>query len=1188
MATTHPISITIGATLASSLGASVRGAEAQLGRLGQTMKALDARSSSMNRLADLRKQAVEAGKAWQESHAKVAALQSKRSAGEYSTKGLEAAQQRVAALEAKMADSASMSASKRLRIEQSLATARERLAAQQTKAEDRFSRELERTAAQAARAKERLTQAKAAVAELSAELSRAGVNTRNLSAEQTRLGSTMATLERRTESLTRARAAEQANHDKRMQLMGSMMSTVAVGMSLAAPAKEAVEFEAQMSRVGAVANATGKQLVQLTEEARKQGRDTKFSALEAAQGMEYLAMAGFNATQQVQAIGGVLNVAAAAGTDLGRTADLVSNALTGFGLSADQAGRVGDVLTKTFTSSNTTLESLGETLKYVAPVATQAGASLEFVSALTGVMGDAGIQGSMAGTALRSMFLRMIDPAKAGQKALDQMGISAEQMRDLIANGDLGGGAEQIKRMGVSIADEKGNLRDWMDILKELHAKMQNMTEQERLAAASAIAGKHAVSGFLAVLSSLDHDAGYIDAAVKNAIDSGASEEEVKQLRERLEKSTKLQERYHQNMLASQEGFAKKVATRMLDNTKGALTILGSAMSDLAISIGDVLSPAIRSSAESMTVLANKVSSFVQAFPVLSRVVLMGIGSLLTLSLATSALGFAWTVLKAPFLRMGTIFASIRAEQALLAASNAATGASTTLLGQQWTNLKGSMVGMVAGVRNAALAFWAMLPAIGATTAALLANPITWIVVGIGVAVAGAALLIRKYWDPIAAYLGGVWEGIKDGLGPALTTIGEALAPLAPVGQTIAAVFGVIADAVGAVVGWIGSLLEPVTLTKGEFNELSASGRSLGQTIGSVLGTALMVITTPIQAVGKAVGWLQEKFYALAAWEPVRTFEKAWQGVSGFFGELWANVTGLVGSAFDWIASKLKWNPLETIQAVWRDVSGFFGELWSGVTGVIGSAFDWIAAKIGWNPLDVIQAVWQPISGFFGEIWSGVTTTVGVAIDWIASKIGWNPIETIQAAWQPVAEFFTSLWDGIKAKIGADMDWIAAKIGWAAEMGKKLGSWFSSDEETKPQEQPKPGDVIQQSETPKEQPKPGDVVQKTEPPKEQPKPGDVIKQTVEAPKEQPKPGDVLQKTSQTKSSPSAPSAAPVAQAVPQQSSGGGRGPVSTNITAPISINAPGMNAQEIAAMIDTRLRELMREAQRSNSAALYD
>ena len=1005
MATTHPISITIGATLASSLGASVRGAEAQLGRLGQSMKALDARSSSMNRLADLRKQAVEAGKAWQESHAKVAALQSKKSAGEYSTKGLEAAQQKVAALEAKLAESAGISASKRLRVEQSLATARERLAAQQAKAEDRFSQELERTAAQAAKAKERLTQTKAAVAELSTELSRAGVNTRSLNTEQTRLGSTLAMLERRTEALTRARAAEQANQDRRNQYLGSMMSTMAVGMSLAAPAKEAVEFEAQMSRVGAVANATGKQLMQLTEEARRLGRDTKFTAFEAGQGMEYLAMAGFNATQQVQAIGGVLDVAAASGTDLGRTADLVSNALTGFGLQADQAGRVGDVLTKTFTSSNTTLESLGETLKYVAPVATQAGASLELVAAMAGVMGDAGIQGSMAGTALRSTFLRMIDPAKAGQKAMDQMGISADQMRELMANGDLGGGAEQIKRMGVSITDEKGNLRDWLDILLELNTKMKNMTQQEKLAAASAIAGKHAVSGFLAVLSSLDHDAGYIDAAVKNAIDSGASEEEVQQLRERLEKSTKLQDRYQQNLLASQESFAKKVATRMLDNTKGSLTILGSATSDLAISIGDVLSPAIRSSAESMTVLANKVSSFVQDFPVLSRVVFVGIGSLLTLSLATYALGFAWTVLKAPFLRMNTIFASIRAEQALLAASNAATGASTTLLGQKWTALKGSMAGMVGTIRNAAMAFWAMLPAVGATTAALLANPVTWIVIGIGAAVAGAALLIRKYWDPMAAYLGGVWEGIQEGLGPALTTIGEALAPLAPVGQAIAAAFGVFANAVGAVVGWIGSLLEPVTVAKDQFEALSASGRSLGQVIGSVLGTALMVITMPIQAVGQVVGWLQERFFALASWQPLESF---------------------------------------------------------------------------------------------------------------------------QIAWQPVAGFFTSLWDGIMAKIGAAMDWIAAKVGWAADIGKKVGSWFSEDDE--PTATSAPGAPI---------------------------------------------GSAL---SFSGSMPASATPQPVAN---HQAS-------NTNISAPININAPGMDAREVAALIDARFRELMRDSQRNNSAALYD
>ena len=148
-----------------------------------------------------------------------------------------------------------------------------------------------------------------------------------------------------------------------------------------------------MSRVGAIGAMTEKQMAGLTARARELGRDTKFTAVEVGQGMEYLTMAGFNARQTVQSIGGVLDVAAAAGTDLGRTSDIVSN-----------------VLTKTFTSSNTTLESPGETMKYVAPVAKSAGASIELMAAMVGVLGDADIQGSMAGTTLRNTFLCAAPP----------------------------------------------------------------------------------------------------------------------------------------------------------------------------------------------------------------------------------------------------------------------------------------------------------------------------------------------------------------------------------------------------------------------------------------------------------------------------------------------------------------------------------------------------------------------------------------------------------------------------------------------------------------------------------------------------------------------------------------------------------------------------------------------------------
>ena len=763
-----PVNITIGATVASSLGAAVRDAKNQLGTLGAKVSSLNDKKVKVDQLVAMKAQTNDLGRAYGQTRKRADEL-----SAAYAAMG------------------------------------------PPTAAQTREMRAAEQAAEKAGAA---LTKQREALRELRASLHSAGVDTRNLGTESVRLGSQLDTLKRRTEALSRARQADKDNRDKRGQHLGNVMSTAAVGMTLAAPLKTAMDFEAQMSRVGAVSNSTKEQQVQLTAKAREMGRDTKFSALEAGQGMEYLAMAGFNANQQMAAIGGVLDVAAAAGTELGRTSDIVSNALTGFGLQADQAGRVGDVLTKTFTGSNTTLESLGETLKYVAPVATQAGASIELVTAMAGAMGDAGIQGSMAGTSMRSMFLRIIDPAKTGEKAMKQMGISAEQMRELIANGDLGGGAAQIKRMGISITDSNGKLRDWMDILIEINTKMRNMSQSEKLAAASAIAGKNAVSGFLAILSSLDKDAGYVDAVVQNAVDSGATEEKVKQLRERLEKTSKLQDRYYKNQLASQEGFAKKVAARQLDNTKGAITILGSALADLSISIGNILSPSARAFAENLTTLANKASLLVQEFPRVFQVFFGGIGTIFMLSASTYALGFAWTVLKAPFLKMNVVWQKVRAEQALLRISNAETGASATLLGSKWGAFKSKAGGVGGVLRQIGGGLLSIIPAIGSVTAALLTNPITWNILGIGLLIGSVALTIRKYWEPLSAFFGGVWAGIKAAFAPLL----EAFAPLQPL-------FSAVGDEIGSVVDWFSKLFEPVRLSKEEMSDWAALGRSLGE-----------------------------------------------------------------------------------------------------------------------------------------------------------------------------------------------------------------------------------------------------------------------------------------------------------------------------------------------------------------------
>ena len=298
------------------------------------------------------------------------------------------------------------------------------------------------------------------------------------------------------------------------------------------------------------------------------------------------------------------------------------------------------------------------------------------------------------------------------------------------------------------------------------------------------------------------------------------------------------------------------------------------------------------------------------------------VGAVLGLKVATIALGYAWTFVKGPILAAQVAFQSARAGLALLQVQAAATGGTAGVLSLAWTRIQTGALGLIAPIKSAALAFWAMLPAIGATTVALLANPITWIVVGIGAAVAGLALVIRKYWAPIAAYVGGVFEGIRAAVQPALSSLTTALAPLAPIGQAVASVFGFIADAVSGLVSWVGALLAPVTLSKDEFDSFSASGQSLGSVIGSVLSTAFAVLTFPIRAVGTLVGWVIEGFQALVSFAPLSLISAAWQPVADFMTGLWSGITATVGQAIDWIAGKIGW-----VMNAGKQVGDWFGSL---------------------------------------------------------------------------------------------------------------------------------------------------------------------------------------------------------------------------------------------------------------------
>ncbi len=245
-------------------------------------------------------------------------------------------------------------------------------------------------------------------------------------------------------------------------------ATLYAGAKLLAPG---IDFDASMSKVQAISrlDKNSEAFGALRHQARELGGKTQFTAGQAADAQGFLGMAGFDPTAIKAAMPGMLDLAAAGGADLAQTADIASNILSGLSMSAGQMGKLGDVLVGTFTRSNTNLQMLGDTMKYAAPMAKTYGVELEVAAAMAGKLGDAGLQGSMGGTALSSIMNRLAAPPKAAEKALEQLNITT--------------------------ADAHGNLRNLPDILKEIYDKTQDLGTASKGGLFKAIAGEEAVKG---------------------------------------------------------------------------------------------------------------------------------------------------------------------------------------------------------------------------------------------------------------------------------------------------------------------------------------------------------------------------------------------------------------------------------------------------------------------------------------------------------------------------------------------------------------------------------------------------------------------------------------------------------------------------------------------------------------------
>lgn len=454
---------------------------------------------------------------------------------------------------------------------------------------------------------------------LRTRLQAAGISTQNLGSHERQLReqirATNHSITEQTQRLTalaaqqKRLAAARTTFDKTRNLASDMAgkgatamagggATLYAGTQLLAPG---IDFDASMSKVQAISRLKkdSEALSALRQQARALGGSTQFTAGQAADAQGFLGMAGFDPAAIKAAMPGMLDLATAGGAELAQTADIASNILSGLGMRADQMGKLGDVLVGTFTRSNTDLQMLGETMKYAAPMAKTYGVELEVAAAMAGKLGDAGLQGSMGGTALSTIMNRLATPPKAAEKAL--------------------------AKLKVTTADAHGNLRHLPDILKEIHDKTQALGTADKGGLLKDIAGAEAVKG----MAQLVEQAG-----------TGDLQKLIANLRQ-------------------SQGEASQTASVMADNLKGDLTTLSSAWQDLGIELQAQQDGPLRGLIQSVTEIIRGVKSWAGENPKLAAGLVKTIAIIAALAMVLGGLLVTVASVLLPFVALRFMFAQL-------------------------------------------------------------------------------------------------------------------------------------------------------------------------------------------------------------------------------------------------------------------------------------------------------------------------------------------------------------------------------------------------------------------------------------------------------------------------------------------------------------------------------------------------
>ena len=758
------------------------------------------------------------------------------------------------------------------------------------------------------------------------------------------------------------------------KMMG--VTTVIGGVGVAA-VKTAADFDSAMSQVAAVSGATGKDFDALRNKAREMGAKTKFSATEAAEAMNYMAMAGWKTEDMLDGIEGVMNLAAASGEDLAATSDIVTDALTAFGLSAKDSGHFADILAAASSNANTNVYMMGETFKYCAPIAGALGFSAEDTAEAIGLMANAGIKSSQAGTALRTIMNNLAGDVKISGKAI----------------GDV----------TIATTNADSSMRDLSDILADCRSAFGNLTESEKAQAAESLVGKNAMSGFLALMNAGEDDIAKLSSAIDNC-----------------------------------DGSAEKMAMTMQDNLAGQLTILKSQLQELAISFGDILMPAIRSIVSKLQGFVDKLNGMDEGTKrtiVTIALLVASIGPLLVIiGTAISKIGVAMQGVVKLANGISKLKVSVQGGTGVLGKLGAALGGISAPVLAVVAVIAVLVAAFVhlwktnEGFRDAIIGTWNRIK----DTISGFCQGIVDKLNALGFQFTDIVDVLKTVWDGFCQVLAPIFEGVFNNIANILSTVTGVITGILDVfigiftgnwsqawtgvkeifssiwngiSSFFTNILNVIKGVADVVLGWFGTSWNEVwtnikTFFEGIWNGIATFFTTIWETLKNV-------VTVGIMAIGSILS---------AAFDIITLpFRFIWENCKEIIISVWDAIKSKVSTVIHAVAS--------VISTVMNAIKTVFSTVWNAIKTVVTTVVNAIKS--------VVTTVFNAIKSTATTVWNAIKAAVTTPVNAIKSTVTtvFNSVKsTVTSIFNGIKSTATSVWNGIKTAITTPIEAAKNKV----------------------------------------------------------------------------------------------------------------------------------------------------------------